>query len=236
MNSRFRRSFNWLLDLIFPTACAACRAPLKDDEAGNFLCATCTEKLIAYRTFLCGACGARLPEFRKICHQDTPFLLAPAARYAPPVSEWITSLKFNRVRGYARPLGKLMSAYLMDTGFDLSEYVITPMPLYKTRERERGFNQAAEIAIQIAAAIKIPLVTDRLFRNRPTLPQTSMKTFADRAKNVEDAFRGGEKAAHEKIILVDDVFTSGKTAAAAARALKDAGARNVIVAVAAKTV
>ncbi len=107
---------------------------------------------------------------------------------------------------------------------------IVPVPLHRSRERERGFNQSAVLAGALARQLGLPVREALLLRHRKTRPQTGL-TFAQRRRNVRGAFavRSGVTIDKLRILLVDDVYTTGATAHACARALRRAGARSVVV-------
>ena len=107
---------------------------------------------------------------------------------------------------------------------------VVPVPLYPARQREREFNQAELLGAHLARALKIPLNTNWLRRVLPTSTQTRL-TREERAANVRGAFalRDHAKLHRERVILVDDVFTTGATTNACARVLLDAGADEVCV-------
>jgi ComF family protein len=111
-----------------------------------------------------------------------------------------------------------------------------PVPLHRTRLRSRGFNQALLLAYGISERFGVPLCYDNLARIRPTRPQVEL-TVRERAENVRGAFglqRPGE-VAERKVLLIDDVFTTGATMNECARVLKDAGAASVTVLTLART-
>jgi ComF family protein len=109
---------------------------------------------------------------------------------------------------------------------------VIPVPLAPRRESERGYNQAALLAERLAKALDVPLRPRWLARVRPTKPQTEL-TAAERRTNVREAFRGSPRVWGRHALLVDDILTTGATAAECARALRRAGARRVgVVAVA----
>jgi ComF family protein len=107
---------------------------------------------------------------------------------------------------------------------------IVPVPLHAAKRREREFNQAERIASRLSAATGIPMNRRLLRRARPTQTQTRL-TRAEREENVRNAFRmrRGKRLNGERIVLVDDVFTTGATTSAAAKALRAGGAGDVCV-------
>ncbi len=109
---------------------------------------------------------------------------------------------------------------------------VVPMPLHPKRLRGRGYNQCREMARPLACALNAPVRDDLLIRRRPTRPQTELNR-RDRLRNLDGAFLGLPAARGLHVLLVDDTATTGTSLRRAARALLDAGARRVDVAVAA---
>jgi ComF family protein len=141
------------------------------------------------------------------------------------------ALKYEGRRSLARPLGRLMRTRGADM-LDGADYLV-PVPLHAARRRERGFNQAADLARHVGGP-----VLAGLRRTAATLPQTSLPA-AQRHRNVRNAFaltRAGRAVAGRTVVLIDDVSTTGATLAACADVLKDAGAREVRALTAARVV
>jgi ComF family protein len=144
--------------------------------------------------------------------------------YEDELRELIHLFKYGRVQTLAEPLGRLLALALpRDQEFDL----IVPMPLHWRKRWQRGFNQSALLASEIGRRSNVP-VKNALRRIRPTVPQAGL-TNAKRRLNVSGAFRGrrGLTLKNKRVLLVDDVMTTGATAASCARALKLSGATQV---------
>ena len=195
--------------------CPACVRDLP--QLPECRCPVCAETLPVPAT--CGACLGYPPDFDATL---SPF------RYTFPVDKLIQELKFGRrlaVAGYlagamadgARPEGELM----------------IPVPLSAARLRERGFNQALEIARPLARRLGVPLLLDACIRSQDTLPQASLPWPA-RRRNVRHAFECSADLAGRTVIVVDDVMTSGATLNEFAGVLKAHGAARVINWVAAR--
>lgn len=145
-------------------------------------------------------------------------------RYAWPVDHLITSLKFRERLVCARPLAHMLveAAAASVQQPDL----LIPVPLYRRRQRQRGFNQSAEIARRVARELGLQMDCRALKRIRNTLAQSELDRL-QRAANVRGAFRASSRVQGLHVVLIDDVLTTGATLRAAAEALRDAGAARV---------
>ena len=229
---RLRATTAALLDLLFPWSCAAC-----ERACGEALCEACRRRIPWLPSTVCECCGIpREPGACGPCRLEPPaFARARAvAAYAPregqpdPLGIALRSLKYGGRRALAHPLGALLAAR---QPFPPGEHdVIVPVPLHPARLRERGFNQALLLARPVASRLRLPLALDALRRVRPTPPQASLDERT-RRRNVRDAFdvKRPREIRDRRVLLVDDVVTSGATADACARALRAAGATRVDV-------
>jgi ComF family protein len=146
-------------------------------------------------------------------------------RYAWPLDLAIQSMKFHGERAWGRVFGALLSRERAALPGSLPDLVV-PVPLHIARQRSRGFNQSADIARCAARALRLPCAAQALERSRATGVQSSLPAAA-RAANVAGAFHATRSLKGLRIALLDDVLTTGSTAAAAAAALIDAGAGEV---------
>lgn len=218
-------------DFVFPPACPTCGAP--PDPAGPF-CPDCREAVEFLGDDICPRCGApwREPSGRGLCFscRQKPPAYDQARSLAPhrgPLAEAVRAFKYQRRwevgAALARFLAEAVPARWLD-GADL----IAPTPLHPWRLMTRGFNQAQVLARPLGRGPDGPRLVPRLLaRRRYTRPQTGLSA-AERLANVEGAFtvRGPERARarDRRVLLVDDVFTTGATAGQCALALKEAGA------------
>jgi len=178
----------------------------------------------------CGGCEAELPAgvigFCEVCAS----LLEPSPDpravylYGGPLAEAIRKLKYRHRTELAEPLGRRLARGCASLAGEVD--VVVPVPLHRRRLAERGFNQSALLARRVARSLGLPLRPRALRRLRDTPPQASLDR-ADRAANVRDAFRA--RATEARVLLIDDVRTTGATLAACAEALTAAGAARVHV-------
>jgi ComF family protein len=231
-----RRLLRGLVDVALPPACMACRAAV--DEPGC-LCGQCWGRLSFIAPPFCDRLGTPLPygfgEGR---------LLSPAAREAPPaygraraVAEFgdvarnlIHALKYADRLDIAPPMGRMMARAGADILDDAQALV--PVPLHRLRLWRRRFNQSAALAGVIGGEAGLPVRAGWLERRRATVPQVGLDRAA-RARNVQGAFAVPEMAKGElrgrRLVLVDDVLTTGATIDACVKALLRAGAGRVDV-------
>jgi ComF family protein len=137
----------------------------------------------------------------------------------------VHKFKYDGVTALAEPLASLMAEYWL--GEPTSVDVLVPVPLHRSRVRERGFNQAALLARELSKRIHLPVDELTLVRQRATASQVDLD-IAERTENVRDAFRWSTNAlAGKRVLVIDDVCTTGATLEACATALYDGGARSV---------
>lgn len=194
-----------LLSLLLPDRCAGC------GRLGALLCDECRHRLVVY--------DGDLP---RIADQLTGVRIAYV--FEGPLRHALHQLKYHRKRRVARPLGALMAAHLRANPLPCDALI--PVPLHPERLKERGFNQAELLAREVAAATGAPLIVGPLVRLRAT-KQQALLDVAGRIENVADAFVWRGPAPPARVVLVDDVLTTGATVNACAAALRAGGAREV---------
>jgi len=157
-----------------------------------------------------------------------------AAYYEGTLREAILKFKYLRAKPMVEPLAGLMVERLKVVFPQVDS--IVPVPLHPNRQAERGFNQSELLAERVAKHIRRPVVTGCLVRVKDTLPQSNL-SWADRQANVADAFACRDAALGGlRVLLVDDICTTGATLAACARVLKTSGVKRVTGLVVARTV
>lgn len=242
--SRTRALSREALDVLFPITCVGCgtygESGRNADNGEQWLCVACRERIEPDRA-RCLVCGERSPTGRTCyaCLPKTPLVgtIAVGVYRDPVLRSAITALKFRGARALAEPLGELLARQIMAAGLlNVSLPQLIPLPLHPRRERMRGFNQARLLAAIASTQLGIP-VRDSLVRTRATAAQTSLRGGSTiRRENVADAFalRSTAEVIPPRVILVDDVLTSGATLEAAARVLGGAGAKEIWAAVIAR--
>ena len=225
VNTRWDALRSWL----WPGRCLLCRARV---NAGTGLCAGCRTDL-PWLTGSCQRCAAPLPRAISpaicgACQQKPPVFdhAYAALRYAAPVDRLILNLKYHQRIELARPLGKLLIECLPTES--AKPQIIVPVPLHRSRLRQRGYNQSLEIARVVGRELVIPLATNLAERVRATATQTELP-LAQRARNVRNAFAAEAELNGEHVAIVDDVMTSGQTVNAVAKVLRKAGAGRISV-------
>lgn len=211
-----------LLASLFPEHCPRCGAV---SEAGY--CPACRADFARVGA-ACPACGlvhgaARCPHQRARWRLDA--VVAPLV-YEPPLAAELVALKRPHGRRLGRALGLLLAEACAEAGAGARVELVVPVPLHAVRLRERGFNQALEIARPVARVLGTRLAAHGVRRARPTRLQPGLPP-ADRAANLEHAFLVTGRPAARRIAIVDDVMTTGATANALAAALRERGAVHV---------
>ncbi|MFV8834474.1 ComF family protein [Aquisalimonas sp.] len=217
----------WITSALLPPTCLCCGRP---GIAGMDLCAGCYRDLPRNRP-ACQRCALPLASDLPRCghcqgHATEYEAAVVPWRYEAPIDGLIQALKFNGQLPAGRLLGTLLGRELARRGTPSVDALI-PMPAHPHRLRERGFNQAAEIARALGVFTGLPVRYRWLVRRRHTSPQTGLGR-AHRERNLLGAFAARPAVAGRRVALVDDVITTGSTLAEAARALKQAGARSIV--------
>lgn len=212
------------LDAVLAQDCLLC-----GDAAGAaLLCADCRAALPALPAACCPRCALPTP-FGETCgrclaqppHVDAALAALP---YAFPIDALIQSFKYGHRLAPGRYFGELLAQTAAALGGDID--LIVPLPLHDARLRERGFNQALELARPLARARRWPLDATSCTRTRPTATQAAL-ALADRQRNVRNAFHCARDLSGRRIVVVDDVMTSGASLDEFARTLKLHGAAHV---------
>jgi ComF family protein len=227
-----------LVSVFFPAGCRICERLLTTASRVP-ICDDCLESFERVSGILCEVCGRPLPGLARNLEQP---LICPACQdktyafdcarsfavYQGALVRAILLLKFEQME----PLGAWFAQRLAELanieGEKLAADVVVPVPLHRDRERERGYNQAALISKPLAKRLRLPHKAVLLMRTRAR-PDKQVLSLEERWESVRGAFatRPGSQVDKLRVLLVDDVLTTGATLDACARALREAGAKSV---------
>lgn len=216
---------NAILDLVFPISCVIC------GREKTWLCPACAGAVVLRPFRSCPEClkvstgGAACGS----CRTDSPLSgLTAAAPYSDPaVRKLICGLKYGRARSALPAVVALLRRSNVSSRLPPADLII-PVPLHRVKKHLRGFNQTELIAAEFAGDLGLPVSVGNLARRKKTEPQAKLRD-EERSKNLRDAFQIVNRGEIDgkRVILVDDVFTSGWTMREAARVLREAGASEV---------
>jgi ComF family protein len=228
-----------LISVIFPAGCRICDKLLVDARRVP-ICQECLSAFQRVPQPYCEVCGRPLPGLTK---QEGATLLCPAchdktyafdrarsfAIYEAPLVQAILLLKFEQIEPLGSWFAERLAELAHNEGNLLAADVVVPVPLHRDRERERGYNQAALISRPLAKRLRLPHKAVLLMRTRAR-PDKRILSLEERWDSVRGAFatRPGSQVDSLRVLLVDDVLTTGATLDACARALREAGAKSVI--------
>jgi ComF family protein len=250
----FQRAAESLFSVLVPSDCRICQEPLLNISALP-VCPACLDQIRPIRGRVCSVCGERvLSAFAEadsdglrrcpVCRRaDRPFSRAVAyGSYDAGLRELIHLLKYNGVRPAANVLGRMLVEAMtpIEPCFEQEKVLVIPVPLYRGKRHQRGFNQAELIAQRALRSHpshdRFELASSLLLRTRDTHSQIGL-TSHQRRENMRGAFtvpRASEVIGRE-VLLVDDVYTTGTTVSECARVLRKAGASQVWIATVART-
>jgi ComF family protein len=225
--SPVRSLFSALLDVAFPPLCLACGALA--DSSNAQLCPICAASL--------SLLGPDDPVFRETWMQlsesglvDGLVSLYPFEKGAV-LQSLIHALKYGGMTSVGHRLGAQLGERVSGLHGPFLDGLVVPIPLHNARLRERGYNQAGVIAVGVSHACRLAARTSMLVRRRNTVSQTTL-TLRQRCENVAGAFSllpgTGKELNNKRVLLVDDVITTGSTIIECARVLKQGGACSVL--------
>ncbi|MCX6761393.1 MAG: phosphoribosyltransferase family protein [Candidatus Moranbacteria bacterium] len=247
----------FFLDALFPIACLAC------GKKDVWLCEKCVGTFSLSSFQLCPYCEYAITENGKICERCKkqqfeknsylPLSALICATDYQRIAKFVHLFKYNFVIDLGAPLGKIIAKALQKNNLPLPDLII-PIPIHKRKLKWRGFNQAEILANSVSQnltpGLPLPVRTDLVFRQKKTKVQMKIKNYHERLANLRDAFAirparntthsvaGGPQAENtisgKKILLIDDVATTGATLFECAKILKAAGAKEVTGAIIAR--
>ena len=233
---------DYVLGLLFPIKCAACEKETETKKTNKLICTDCLKKLRPSFDFYCPLCQAKTAD-AKLCfscqmiisNTENKYyldqLLYPFSYREPAIQKIIKAFKYRFIKDLDKPLAKLMISYLdkIKEKIDFNDSILIPIPLHKRKFLSRGYNQAELLSQEISKNLNLKIAGDCLVKIKSTKDQAKLKEN-QRTKNLKNVFRCVKPwlIAGKRIILFDDVYTSGATMTEAAKVLKEAGAKEVI--------
>lgn len=231
MTHIFKSITDKVLNTIYPPVCALCGDLLGKNE--RYICAVCEVSLPHVTEPACFKCGKEISDNEtELCEDCSRYTRSfvrgfPAMNYDEVFQESIAAFKYHGKRDYgkyfayeiARSRGKDIAGVNPD--------VLVPVPLHKKKLRKRGYNQAEIIAGELGRRLDIPVDDKILIRAVNTLPQKRLNGI-ERENNLKNAFQSEEKRVkYNKIMLVDDIYTTGTTVEACTKILHDIGVKDI---------
>jgi competence protein ComFC len=215
-------------EYFFPPRCALCNE-LLNVGVPICICEKCAKEIDFYNNFVN---TLDLPgNVKTYCDG-----MVCVGRYSDSLKNSLKRFKFGNKPSYYRAFGKLLALKVQYIYQPVYFDMIVPVPLYKAKQKQRGYNQAELIARQVSNILRLPCKANLLVKATATESQ-SLLSRTERLSNLEDAFyiTGEEMIAGKNILLVDDIVTTGSTVNQCCKALKQAGASTIITGVIATT-
>lgn len=223
------------IDLLFPRRCPVCGEIVSGESAAAGICLDCIKKLSPVKEPVCKKCGKGLfsdqQEYCLDCvRRPKSFETGRALlNYNEAARTSMAAIKYKNRREYLDFYGEMMVWKYGRMVKRWQPQVLIPVPVHPSRRRQRGFNQAEELAVRLGKKLDIPVEKRLLIRTRKTTAQHGLSA-AERLKNLQQAFSvcPGVKIPRSAL-LIDDIYTTGSTAEACTRVLKHAGIHQVYI-------
>lgn len=220
-----------LLDILYPPRCPICQEIV--DRRGHLLCDACRKHVRPIQEPCCRKCGKPLDceekEYCADCERKTHYYTRGIAVFpnTGAIQKSIYQLKFHNKREYVPFFVDEMAKYGRKKAEQWKPEALIPVPMHRKKERQRGFNQAALLAEGLGKAWNIPVRTDLILRIRKTLPQKEM-IERNRQNNLKNAFKMTQfDVKLKRVMIVDDIYTTGNTIDAIAQELRKAGVEEI---------
>lgn len=237
MWTRFRHELAACVDLLLPPACLLCGQLLPTGLDAQSFCHDCLTAMPPLSPAHCRCCAQPFPSATSnhlcsTCLKRPPSFstVHAAGIYQGSIKDAVHQLKYRDQLTLAEPLGRILTKVITTAGLCFTPDCIVPVPLHPHRLRQRGYNQALEVARPISRELSVPLDTTLLQRSRKTQQQQGLSA-TERRSNLRNAFVLTSKAAARKILLIDDVMTTGETVRECCRTLVAGGVEDVQVAI-----
>ena len=220
-----------LINLLFPPRCPVCGDIV--EPSGDLICPSCVFKLSPVRQPTCRKCGKELfserAEYCFDCSRHERSFESGAAlfNYNETAKKSMAAIKYRNKREFLDFYAEMMAYRFRHTIQNWKPDVLIPVPVHPSRRRKRGFNQAEELARRLSKLLRIPVESRLLVRTRKTAPQRELNP-QQRLANLKQAFSVNPgRPIPQRVVLVDDIYTTGSTMEACSRALKAAGVQEI---------
>lgn len=220
------------MDYVYPRTCPICTC-LLSPKKGELICEECRQKLVYVKNPRCKKCGKPIEDFKKEfckdCTRKNHYYKEGRVVwvYTKNMRQSVYRFKYDNKREYAdfyvTELVKLYGGWVERLGVD----AVIPVPLHKSKYRLRGFNQAEVLARGIGKKMNVPVLTEVVSRSRNTMAQKNLND-KERQENLKNAFKITDNEVQlNKVLLVDDIYTTGSTIDSVARVLRENGVKEV---------
>ena len=220
-----------ILNILFPRRCPVCGEIVR--PAGGLICPACFRELSFVKSPTCKKCGKEIEdetmEFCADCmaHRHTYEYGLALFNYNDAARNSMVQIKYHNKREYLDFYGAAVAVRVEREIRRMRVDAIIPVPVHPSRRRKRGFNQAEVLAKIVGERLGIPVKAELLRRTKKTLPQKEL-SVGERLKNLSGAFRADEIPENiRRVLLVDDIYTTGSTIEACTRVLKTAGVETI---------
>lgn len=226
---RFKRMTNRFLDMLYPRHCPLCQKILA--QPGRILCEACETRVSPVQGALCFKCGRPVQADQEYCVmcRKHPGSFAEGRGIFPYDKIWKASLmgyKYGGCREYGDFYGKCLWLYGRKEIQRWKPDTLVPVPLHKSKLRMRGFDQAAYLAERLSSFCGIPVRNGLVIKIRKTKAQKKLDA-AERRRNLKGAFQLKDSPKGKRILIIDDVYTTGSTVDAVASCLRNGGAEEI---------
>ncbi|MCK4635331.1 MAG: ComF family protein [Candidatus Moranbacteria bacterium] len=227
LKTLFKKTKKIFLDLFFPINCLGC------GKFDQWICDDCHKTFPILTEQHCPICEKEITQNGEVCLNCQKYykinlkgVFIISIYKDALLKKSIHHFKYKFIEKISEPLALLIAQALQNSEHPIPDLII-PVPLHKQRLRWRGFNQSESLARDLD--LKIPIVTNSLIRKNNTIPQVKMKNRKQRLENLNDAFcvENPEIIKNKKILLIDDIITTGTTLSVCAKILKQVGAEEV---------
>ena len=220
---------DFILDVIFPKRCAVCDKvlPLGQRE----ICENCGKKLAYFKGAFCLKCGKPVKEEDEYCYdcRNKEHFYNQGAALFPyeSIRSSLYRFKYGGRKEYGIFYGRQMAVCFEEKKERWKPQALVPVPMYRKKEKKRGYNQAELIARELSKHWKIPVYTKLVVRSKNTRPMKEI-VGTDRQNNLKKAFKlGVNDVKLNTIIIIDDIYTTGSTIDAVAKVCRRAGVANI---------